>query len=120
MSALAQLPPRWRDRAAALDRYAPGAGVALREAATELEAAMQIAEEASNASAERAEEFVLAQLADPALRLTTSELRTAARGRRISNSNLARALRVLSSSGAIGFEPGPRGAKRWHLVRSER
>ncbi|HEY2377627.1 MAG TPA: hypothetical protein VGH98_16730 [Gemmatimonadaceae bacterium] len=118
MASLAQLPLRWRERAAALDRYAPGAGVALREAAVELESALQTVEEVRSARVERAEEFVLSQLADPTRRHTTSELRTAARGRRISNAALARALKVLGAQSTIRFDLEARGAKHWHLARS--
>ena len=113
---VAQLPHRWRERAAALDRYAPGAGVAFREAAQELETVLETAESASNKTIERVEAFILAQLGRDSRRLTTSELRAIGHGRRISHANLSHALRSLSSRHAISYEPGPRGAKRWYLL----
>src|SRR4051812_20202245 len=112
-ASLAQLPALWRERAASLDRYASGAGVALREAAGELETALHRAEATGEARVARVEEFVLTQLADRSRKLTTSELRGAARGQHISNANLGRAIRSLRSRRAIAFEPGMRGARLW-------
>lgn len=61
----------------------------------------------------RAEEFVIAQVTASPRGLTTSGLKTAAKGTGISGEDVSGALAALQACGQIGFEPGRRNSKHW-------
>lgn len=67
---------------------------------------------ASFAALDRAEKWLLDQLVD-GLRLTTTELKNAAKGSGISAVAVSKALNVLEIRKLIDFESGEKNAKRW-------
>jgi hypothetical protein len=62
----------------------------------------------------RAEAWVLAQVTAYPRELTTTELKKRGNGVRLRGEDIGGALNSLLLQGRIGFENGPRGAKKWH------
>lgn len=67
------------------------------------------------ATLDAADQFVRDALAGGA-RMTTTDLKAAAKGTGVSGADIARALKILTALKAIDFEPGERGAKLWGLT----
>jgi hypothetical protein len=66
------------------------------------------------AALDAADRFVVTQL-EGGVRLTTTDLKNAAKGTGVSGADIARALRALEMRRMIDFEPGEKNAKRWGL-----
>ena len=84
---------------------------AMRQVADQLEKALQESSVVRSATVEEAKKFVLATVRERPQQLSTSALRRLARGRRLSNEALSRAIDTLHREGILSFTPGARGSR---------
>jgi len=72
--------------------------------------------DARSAAISRAESFVLAQVTAAPRTRTTNDLRTMGRKNGLSNEEVGTAMNHLEEDGKLGYEPGPKGSKKWYPI----
>lgn len=87
-----------------------------RRAIDDAESALRSSGIVQSATVDKAMAFVLETVRDRPRELSTSALRRLARGRRLSNEALSRAIDALHREGTINYERGARSSRLWYVV----
>ena len=89
-----------------------------RRAIDQVEAGLHSSSIVRSSTIDKAKAFVLEAVREQPQSLSTSALRRLARGRRLSNEAVSRALQALRDEGTLMFVGGARSSRLWYLTDS--